>query len=202
MSSTLVLLRHGQSEWNQKNIFTGWRDVPLSDAGEDEARRAGKALERYAFDAVFTSALKRAQDTAAIVLKGRMPEAYFCSQALNERKYGELEGKDKDEMRRIYGPEQVHIWRRSFEVRPPGGESLKDTCDRVLPYFKREIAPRLQQGQTVLIAAHGNSLRALVKYLEGLSDQQVVGLEIPTGVPIVYQLGDDLQVLSKSVLKA
>lgn len=201
MSSTLVLLRHGQSEWNQKNIFTGWVDVPLSDVGEKEARWAKEALKDYRFDAVFTSALKRAQDTAKIALEGRMPTAYFCSDALNERHYGELQGKNKDEMRRLYGEEKVQIWRRSFDVRPPQGESLRDTCDRVLPYFDREVVPRLKRGETVLISAHGNSLRALMKVLENLSDDEIVGVEIPTGVPIVYRLDDDLGIINKTMLK-
>jgi len=199
MASTLVLLRHGQSEWNQKNIFTGWVDVALSELGKVEACRARDALKDFHFDAVFVSALKRAADTADIVLAGMRPQAYFVSDALNERRYGELEGKDKDEMRRLYGQDQVHIWRRSFDVRPPGGESLKDTCERVLPYFKKEIEPRLLQGQTILVSAHGNSLRALVKYLEGLSDEEIVAVEIPTGCPIVYQLDDHGKVIKKTV---
>lgn len=201
MSSTLVLLRHGQSEWNQKNIFTGFVDVLLSPVGEDEARWAREALKGYRFDAVFCSALKRAKDTAEIVLNGRMPESYFSSEALNERCYGQLEGKNKDEMRRLYGSEQVQIWRRSFDERPPGGESLSDTCERVMPYFKREIEPRLRQGQTILISAHGNSLRALVKYLEGLSDEEIVEVEIPTGMPIVYRLDGDGKIIDKIMLK-
>lgn len=200
MSSTLVLIRHGQSEWNQKNMFTGWVDVPLSPLGEKEARWAQEALRNYRFDAAFSSSLKRAIDTLKIVLEGRMPKAYFESPALNERNYGELQGKDKDEMRQKYGADQVQIWRRSFDVRPPSGESLKDTCDRVLPYYKKEIEPRLKEGQTILISAHGNSLRALVKYLEGLSDEEIVSMEIPTGIPIIYRLSDDLKIIDKSVL--
>lgn len=201
MTSTLVLLRHGQSEWNQKNIFTGWVDVALSEIGEQEAARARESLSSYRFDAVFTSLLKRAQHTAHIVLEGRMPDAYFCAEALNERHYGDLQGKNKDEMRAEYGEEQIAMWRRSFDVRPPNGESLKDTCDRVIPYFKREIAPRLTRGETILISAHGNSLRALIKYLENLSEDAIVGVEIPTGVPIVYELDDDLGIINKTMLK-
>jgi 2,3-bisphosphoglycerate-dependent phosphoglycerate mutase len=202
MPSTLVLIRHGQSEWNQKNIFTGWIDVSLSDAGIKEALSAREALKDYRFDAVFTSALSRAQDTAAIVLKDRAPPPCFSSEALNERNYGELQGKNKDEMRRLYGEDMVQVWRRSFDVRPPGGESLKDTCERVLPYFEREILPLLRRGETVLISAHGNSLRALVKVLENLSDDEIVGVEIPTGIPIVYRLDDDLSIISKKMLSA
>lgn len=202
MSSTLVLLRHGQSEWNQKNLFTGWVDVPLSAVGEKEARWAKEALKDFVFDAVFTSLLKRARDTTEIVLNGRRrPDAYIFSKALNERNYGELQGQDKDEMRRIYGDEQVRIWRRSFDVRPPKGESLRDTCERVVRYFNDEIVPHLKRGETVLISAHGNSLRALVKVLENLSDDEIVNVEIPTGVPIVYRLNDDLSIVNKTVLK-
>lgn len=200
MTSTLVLLRHGQSLWNQQNIFTGWVDVSLSDVGMSEARRARDVLKDMRFDAVFVSALHRAAETAKIALEGHQGFEYFSSKALNERHYGELQGKNKDEMRALYGAEKVAIWRRSFNERPPGGESLSDTCERVLPYFTDHIAPRLKRGETVLISAHGNSLRALVKHLEGLSDEEIVSLEIPTGVPIVYRLNDDLSVLNKTVL--
>jgi 2,3-bisphosphoglycerate-dependent phosphoglycerate mutase len=200
MSATLILLRHGQSEWNQKNIFTGWEDVPLSKQGEAEALVAQKALANFQIDAVFVSALKRADDTAKIVLGDKKPAQYCHSEALNERHYGELQGKNKDEMRKKYSEKQVELWRRSFDVKPPGGESLKDTCDRVLPYFKREIEPKLKKGQTILISAHGNSLRALVKYLEDLSDQDIVNVEIPTGVPIVYQLDNELNIIKKDIL--
>lgn len=200
MPSTLVILRHGQSEWNQKNIFTGWADVPLSAIGVKEAEFARDALRDFHFDAVYTSALVRAQETAKIVLGSKVPAAYFCAEALNERHYGDLQGKNKDETRRMYGEEQVRIWRRSFDVRPPGGESLHDTCERVVPYFEREIKPRLAAGQTILISAHGNSLRALVKYLEGLSDEQILTVEIPTGEPIVYRLDDDGRINEKKTL--
>lgn len=199
MASTLVLLRHGQSVWNERNLFTGWVDVGLSAHGEKEARCAQQALKDYHFDAVFVSALKRAQDTARIVLGKENPD-WFVSEALNERHYGELQGKNKDEMRKEYGEEQVHIWRRSYDQRPPNGESLKDTCDRVIPYFKSEILPKLLEGKTILIAAHGNSLRALVKELEGLNDQEIIRLEIPTGEPIVYKLNDEGQVIEKTIL--
>lgn len=200
MTSTLVILRHGQSEWNQKNIFTGWADVPLSALGIKEAQNARDALKSFSFDTVFSSALKRAQETAKIVLSEQRPRECICSEALNERHYGDLQGKDKDETRKLYGNEQVHLWRRSFDVRPPNGESLRDTCERVLPYFEREIKPRLKEGQTILISAHGNSLRALVKYLEGLSDEQILSVEIPTGEPIVYRLDDDGNVIEKKTL--
>lgn len=185
MSARLVLLRHGQSVWNQQNIFTGWVDVELSEQGKKEAEKARELLKSFKFDAVFCSKLKRAQETARIVLGEQKPEI-FCDVALNERNYGELEGKNKDEVRAEFGADQVQIWRRSFSVRPPGGESLADTCERVLPYYERTIKPWLQDGYTVLIAAHGNSLRALVKYLENLSDEDIINLEIPTGVPIIY----------------
>lgn len=200
-NATLVLLRHGQSEWNQQNLFTGWVDVGLSKRGEEEAWRAHQALQAYDFDAVFVSALKRAADTARIVLGDKKPCVYVADAALNERHYGELQGKDKDECRRLYGAEQVEVWRRSFDVRPPAGESLKDTCERVLPYFKANILPLLVHGKTVLISAHGNSLRALVKHLEGLSDAQIVAVEIPTGVPIVYRLDEQGKITEKTVLK-
>lgn len=200
MSGTLILLRHGQSIWNQQHIFTGWCDVALTPFGEEEALKAKEALKDFKIDAVFVSALKRAQDTATIVLGDRHPKTFVSSKALNERKYGALEGKSKEEIKRIYGEEQVQRWRRSYEERPPEGESLKDTCDRVLPFFKAEIEPRLKEGQTVLIAAHGNSLRALMKYLEGLSDEEIVGVEIPTAIPIVYRLGRDGKIMDKTVL--
>lgn len=200
MKSTLVLLRHGQSIWNQENIFTGWVDVPLSKKGEEEASQAGKLLSNYSFDAVFCSNLSRAKRTAEIALKERLPDKFICDEALNERHYGKLQGKNKDDMRKKFGVEQVHIWRRSFDVRPPQGESLKDTCHRVLPYYHAMIEPRLKEGQTILISAHGNSLRALIMYLEGLDEDKIVKVEVPTGVPIVYSLGDDGEVLKKEVL--
>jgi 2,3-bisphosphoglycerate-dependent phosphoglycerate mutase len=201
MTATLVLLRHGQSEWNQKNIFSGWVDIDLSEQGREEARRAGVLLGAYQFDAVFCSALKRAQETARIALAGKLPACYFADPALNERHYGDLQGINKDEARAQFGVEQVHKWRRSFLERPPGGESLKDTCDRVLPYYIGKIEPRLRSGQTVLIVAHGNSLRALIKYLDKLSDKDIVNLEIPTGKPIVYSISPIGLVISKTELE-
>jgi len=187
MSATLVLLRHGQSEWNKKNIFTGWVDINLSEEGQKEAQKARDALKDYNFDIVFTSDLKRAQETARIVL-GEKNTQVISNQALNERRYGQLEGKNKDEVRKEFGAEQVHIWRRSLHSRPPGGESLADTYERVIPYFENQIKPWLNKNSTVLISAHGNSLRALVKYLENLSDEELLSLEIPTGTPIIYKL--------------
>ncbi len=200
MSAFLVLLRHGQSEWNQKNIFTGFVDVSLSPQGEKEAERAKIALKKYHFDAVFCSALKRTQETARIVLGEHIPTEYICDAALNERHYGDLQGKNKDEVRAQYGPEQVHIWRRSFDVRPPGGESLKDTCDRVIPYYIKEILPRLQKGKNILVSAHGNSLRALIKHLENISDDRISELEIATGLPIIYQIDNKGLVINKLIV--
>lgn len=200
MSAYLVLLRHGQSEWNQKNIFTGFVDVLLSRQGEKEAERARDTLKNYHFDAVFCSALKRAQETARIVLAEQVPAEYICDEALNERHYGDLQGKNKDEVRAQYGEEQVHIWRRSFDVRPPGGESLKDTCNRVIPYFIKEILPRLRQGKNILVSAHGNSLRALIKHLENISDEKIAELEIGTGLPIVYQIDNKGLVINKLIV--
>lgn len=198
-TSTLVLLRHGQSVWNQENLFTGWVDVGLSLQGQKEAEHAHNLLKDFVFDAVFVSALRRAQDTARIAV-GKKAIEFEINEALNERHYGDLQGKNKEECRKIYGLEQVEQWRRSYDVRPPGGESLKDTCERVLPFFKAKIWPRLKAGQTVLVSAHGNSLRALVKYLEDLSDEQIVKVEIPTGVPLVYRLDEHGKIIEKKVL--
>ena len=199
----LILLRHGQSVWNQENRFTGWVDVNLSPLGIQEAEQAGAYLKNFKIDRVFTSVLKRAQETARLALEvaGQLGLDFVQDPALNERHYGDLQGLNKDEMRVKYGEEQVRLWRRSFDVKPPNGESLKDTCERVLPYYERAIWPCVQKGETVLVAAHGNSLRALVKELEHLSDLEVTKLEIPTGVPIVYDLDISGQILSKQVLK-
>jgi 2,3-bisphosphoglycerate-dependent phosphoglycerate mutase len=189
---TLALVRHGQSEWNEKNLFTGWRDVELTDLGREEARRAGKILAQAGtrFDVAFTSALKRAQHTLAIILAelGQEDIEIVADQALNERDYGDLSGLNKDDARARWGEEQVHVWRRSFDVPPPGGESLKMTAERVLPYYNSTIVPRLAAGGNVLVAAHGNSLRALIMSLEGLSGEAIVARELATGVPIVYAL--------------
>lgn len=184
----LILLRHGQSVWNQENKFTGWMDVALSAQGIQEAISAGQRLESIPIDQVFCSALKRALDTAKIALRAASQENCPMIQdpALNERHYGDLQGLNKAETAKKYGDEQVRIWRRSFDVKPPGGESLKDTCLRVLPYYHQAIEPLLKANKTVLIVAHGNSLRALIKEIEHVSDEDIVSLEIPTGVPIFY----------------
>ena len=184
----LILLRHGQSIWNQENKFTGWADVDLSEQGRREAAKAGEQLKSIQIDQVFCSDLKRALHTAQLVLKAAGQEQCPISQdaALNERHYGDLQGLDKAAMAEKYGVEQIQLWRRSYDIRPPGGESLKDTYERVLPYYERVIKPVLQAHRTVLIVAHGNSLRALIKELDHKSDAEIVSLEIPTGVPIFY----------------
>jgi 2,3-bisphosphoglycerate-dependent phosphoglycerate mutase len=185
---TLILVRHGQSQWNLENRFTGWIDIPLTEAGEEEARRAGELLRGYRFDHGFTSALKRAQETLRIILEVIGQEALPVEQdqALNERFYGDLQGLNKEETAQKFGAAQVHLWRRSYDVPPPGGESLKDTAARVLPYYREQIAPRLQRGETILVVAHGNSLRALVMVLENISEVEIPDLNIPTGVPMRY----------------
>ncbi|CAA2154973.1 2,3-bisphosphoglycerate-dependent phosphoglycerate mutase [Methylobacterium brachiatum] len=204
MERLLVLARHGQSEWNLKNLFTGWRDPGLTERGVDEARAAGRALKQagYGFDIAFTSELIRAQRTCALMLEemGLPDFDVQRSQALNERDYGDLAGLNKDDARAKWGAEQVHLWRRSYDVRPPGGESLKDTAARVLPYYIETILPRVMAGQRVLVAAHGNSLRALVMVLDHLGPDTIVGLEIKTGVPLVYRLAADTTVASKQIL--
>ena len=197
----LVLVRHGQSEWNLKNLFTGWRDVDLTDKGVTEAREAGRKLKAQGlkFDVAYTSALKRAQRTLDLMLEemGQTTIPVIKDQALNERDYGDLSGLNKDDARKKWGEEQVHIWRRSYDVAPPGGESLKDTLARTLPYYVTEILPRVLRGEHVLVAAHGNSLRALVMVLEKLSPEQILQREIGTGVPIIYRLDADATVKSK-----
>lgn len=205
MEGLLVLVRHGQSDWNLKNLFTGWKDPGLSEQGIAEARAAGEKLKKagYRFDVAFTSDLKRAQDTLDIMLEklGQKDLPVMKDQALNERDYGELTGLNKDDARKRWGAEQVHIWRRSFDIAPPGGESLKDTAARVLPYFHKEILPRVIKGKRVLVSAHGNSLRALIMALENLSGDEIVRRELETGVPIVYHLKADGSVQSKETLK-
>lgn len=205
MERLLVLARHGQSEWNLKNLFTGWRDPGLTDRGVEEAVKAGRWLkgEGYGFDVAFTSNLGRAQRTCALMLEqmGLSNIEVLRSQALNERDYGDLSGLNKDDARAKWGAEQVHTWRRSYDVAPPGGESLKDTAARVLPYYIETILPRVMSGQRVLVAAHGNSLRALVMVLDHLGPSTIAGLEIATGVPLVYRLNADTTVASKSVLE-
>jgi 2,3-bisphosphoglycerate-dependent phosphoglycerate mutase len=190
MTGTLILVRHGQSEWNLKNLFTGWRDPGLTDQGIAEARKAGQALKARSIvpDAYFTSALTRAQRTLDLMLEEMAITdlAIVRNHKLNERDYGDLSGLNKDDAREKWGEDQVHIWRRSYDVPPPGGESLKDTAARVLPYYQAEIEPLLQAGKTVLVTAHGNSLRALVMKLEELDEDAILQREIATGAPIVY----------------
>jgi 2,3-bisphosphoglycerate-dependent phosphoglycerate mutase len=203
--NVLVLVRHGQSEWNKLNLFTGWRDPGLSEKGVEEARTAGRLLkaEGYKFDVAFTSALKRAQHTLELILEelGQTGLLTYADQALNERDYGDLSGLNKDDARRRWGEEQVHIWRRSYDVKPPGGESLKDTAARTLPYYEAKIWPEVKAGRNVLVSAHGNSLRSIVMKLDNLSPDEVTKLEIATGVPIVYQLDDEGRVRSKRILE-
>lgn len=202
----LVLVRHGQSEWNLKNLFTGWRDVDLTDKGIAEAREAGRKLKAQGlkFDVAYTSLLKRAQRTLGLMLEemGQSNIPVVKDVALNERDYGDLSGLNKDDARKKWGDEQVHIWRRSYDIAPPGGESLKDTLARTLPYYVTEILPRVLRGERVLVAAHGNSLRALVMVLEKLSPEKILEREIGTGVPIIYRLDADATVKSKLDLAA
>ncbi len=198
----LITVRHGQSLWNLENRFTGWTDIDLSPKGIEEANEAGEKLKGYKFDIAFTSVLIRAKRTLDIILniikQTDIPIEY--DKALNERMYGDLQGLNKDETREKFGAEQVHLWRRSYDVAPPGGESLKDTAARVIPYWESKIVPELKAGKNVLISAHGNSLRALVKFLENLSDDEIIKTEIPTGVPKLYVLDKDLNVLEKKYL--
>jgi 2,3-bisphosphoglycerate-dependent phosphoglycerate mutase len=202
----LVLVRHGQSEWNLKNLFTGWRDIDLSEQGVAEARTAGRKLKAQGlrFDVAFTSALIRAQRTLDIMLDelGQRGIPVLKDQALNERDYGDLVGLNKDDARKRWGEEQVHIWRRSYDVAPPGGESLRDTAARVLPYYIQEILPRVLQGQRVLVSAHGNSLRALVMVLDRHTTESITKLNLDTGVPMVYRLNADSTVAEKRDLAA
>ncbi|MBO9630486.1 MAG: 2,3-bisphosphoglycerate-dependent phosphoglycerate mutase [Shinella sp.] len=204
MTGTLILVRHGQSDWNLKNLFTGWKDPELTELGIQEANTGGKALADYGikFDVAFTSDLKRAQDTLKIILDnvGQPDLKTFKDQALNERDYGDLSGLNKDDARAKWGEEQVHIWRRSYDVPPPGGESLRDTGARVWPYYLTEILPRVLRGEKVLVAAHGNSLRSLVMVLDRLTKEQILALNLATGVPMVYKLNADSTVASKEVL--
>src|SRR3977135_3035995 len=202
----LVLVRHGQSEWNLKNLFTGWKDVDLTQAGVAEARAAGRQLKAQGlgFDVAYTSALKRAQRTLDLILAemGQTGIPIVRDQALNERDYGDLVGLNKDDARKKWGEEQVLIWRRSYDVPPPGGESLKDTVARALPYFAQEILQRGLRGDRVLISAHGNSLRALIMVLERLTPEAILKRELSTGVPIVYRLNADSTVASPLDLAA
>ncbi len=204
MERMLVLARHGQSEWNLKKLFTGWRDPDLTPLGVEEARTAGRWLKAQGsqFDVAFTSNLKRAQNTCALILEsmGQSGLETIRSEALNERDYGDLAGLNKDDARERWGDAQVHEWRRSYDVPPPGGESLKDTAARVLPYYIQHILPRVMGGERVLVAAHGNSLRALVMVLDGMTTKTIASLEIATGIPLVYQLKADTTVESKLIL--
>ena len=190
-SRNLILVRHGQSEWNAKNLFTGWKDPGLTDQGVSEAKNAGKLIseQNIEFDIMYTSMLSRAQKTGDIILGilNHKEIPIIKNEALNERHYGNLAGLNKDDARKKWGEEQVHIWRRSFDIPPPDGESLKDTADRVLPYFEAEIMPKVVSGSSILIAAHGNSLRALIMKLDSISPEDIVKLEIPTGAPIQYE---------------
>ena len=192
--SNLVLIRHGQSEWNKKNLFTGWKDPELTEQGIEEAIQAGNQLKQsnIKFDVMFTSDLFRAQETGSLILEqmNQTDIATIKDQSLNERNYGELAGLNKDDARKKWGEEQVHIWRRSFDVPPPGGESLKNTAERVLPYFESKILPEVIKGKNILIAAHGNSLRALVMKLEDISPDEIVKLEIATGDPLMYECSE------------
>lgn len=198
----LILLRHGESQWNLENRFTGWVDVPLSPRGIQEAQQAGNKLRGFTFNRAFTSVLARANETLRLALEviGQTDIPIEKDQALNERMYGELQGLNKAETAKKYGEDQVKIWRRSYDVRPPGGESLKDTAERVLPYYENKIKPYLLKDETILIAAHGNSLRALVMQLEQLSREQVLELNIPTGAPLLYELDTAGKVLSHRYL--
>ncbi|WP_460448188.1 2,3-bisphosphoglycerate-dependent phosphoglycerate mutase [Alsobacter sp. SYSU BS001988] len=206
MDRLLVLVRHGQSDWNLKNLFTGWKDPGLTEKGVAEAKAAGQRLKALglSFDIAFTSALTRAQNTNDLILAelGQTGLQTIRDQALNERDYGDLSGLNKDDARARWGEEQVHVWRRSYDVSPPGGESLKDTVARVLPYYCQEILPRVLRGERVLVAAHGNSLRALVMVLDRLTPQTIPSMELDTGVPLVYRLNADSTVATKQVLAA
>ena len=206
MQRLLVLVRHGQSDWNLKNLFTGWKDPDLSEKGIAEARAAGKLLKAKGlkFDVAYTSALIRAQHTLTLMLEelGQTGLETIKDQALNERDYGELTGLNKDDARKKWGEEQVHIWRRSYDVPPPGGESLKDTLARSLPYYMKMIQPDVLSGKRVLVAAHGNSIRSLIMAIEGLTAEQILKRELDTGVPVVYRLGPDSRPLSVETLTA
>ncbi len=200
----LVLIRHGQSQWNLENRFTGWVDVSITPLGVREARRAGKELKGIKFDLAFTSVLTRAQQTLDILLEeiGQTTLPVKKDKALNERHYGDLQGLDKAETAKKYGDAQVHIWRRSFDVKPPNGESLKDTADRTLPYFNKYILPEARNGKNVLVSAHGNSLRAIVMDLEKLTPEQIMKINIGTCLPVYYDIGPKGEVLKKTVSSA
>ena len=198
----LVLLRHGESQWNLENRFTGWVDIPLTDKGRAEARRAGELLRDLSFDRAFSSVLIRAIESLEIALAaaGQLKVPVEKDPALNERMYGDLQGLNKEETAKKFGADQVHIWRRSYDVRPPGGESLQDTAARTLPYFKSKILPIAAECKNLLVCAHGNSLRAIVMDLDQLTKEEVLELNIATGVPIVFDIGEKREVLSKKIL--
>lgn len=206
MDNVLVLVRHGQSEWNAKNLFTGWKDVGLTQLGVEEARSAGEKLKKagHHFDIAYTSNLIRAQKTLTLILEelGQDGLETIRDVALNERDYGDLVGLNKAETAEKFGADQVHIWRRSYDVAPPGGESLKDTAARTLPYFDANILPRVLAGENVIVSAHGNSLRAIVMQLDGLSEDEVTRLNLATGAPMIYRLNEDGSVAEKTDLAA
>ncbi|MBI1278761.1 MAG: 2,3-bisphosphoglycerate-dependent phosphoglycerate mutase [Anaerolineaceae bacterium] len=201
-AGTLVLVRHGQSQWNLENRFTGWVDIPLTKEGEAEAKRAGELLKGTTFDHAFTSALSRAQETLRIILEtiGETNVPTDRDQALNERHYGDLQGLNKDETAEKFGKEQVNIWRRSYDVPPPNGESLKDTRARTMPYFDAHIKPLVLAGKNILVVAHGNSLRSIVMVLDNISEKDIPDLNIPTGVPLRYQIDSTGKVLKHGYL--
>ena len=202
--SALILVRHGQSQWNEKNLFTGWKDPDLTSKGEVEAKEAGKSLNKLdiKYDLMFTSVLLRAKRTAQIILNelNQRDIKIIKDKAINERDYGNLSGLNKDEAREKWGEEQVHKWRRSYNIAPPGGESLKDTAERVLPYYRKKILPHVNERKNIIVAAHGNSLRALVMELDNLSPKEIVKLEIPTGIPIFYEISSSGSIESKKIL--
>jgi len=206
MDNVLVLVRHGQSDWNLRNLFTGWRDPDLTDIGVSEARKAGRLLreQRFHFDVAYTSCLFRAQRTLSLILDelGQSSIEVVKDKALNERDYGELSGLNKDEARERWGEEQVQIWRRSYDIAPPGGESLKDTGARIVPYYESNILPRIKAGKNVLVAAHGNSLRALIMHIEQMTPDEILKLNLATAAPHVYRLNEDGTVAGKTALAA
>ncbi len=196
----LVLVRHGQSVWNLQNRFTGWVDVPLTEKGKEEAYKAGELLKDIKFDVAYTSALTRAQETLRIILETvGLLIPVIKDQALNERHYGALQGLNKDRARQKWGADIVHLWRRSYDIAPPEGESLKDTANRTIPFLERAIMGDIVDGRNVIVVAHGNSLRSIVMYLEKLSPEEIVKVEIPTGTPIVYDLDENGNILNKEI---
>jgi len=199
--AVLVLIRHGQSTWNKENRFTGWIDVPLAEEGVEEAKQVAKKIKGIHFDISYTSVLKRAIDTLEIILKeNNWHIKIIKNKALNERMYGDLQGKNKDEIKKIYGEKQFLLWRRSYDIAPPNGESLKDTAARVIPFFQKHILKDLKKNKNVLVVAHGNSLRALVMYLDKLSPDEVIELNIPTAIPYVYEFDSDGNIINKKIL--